>query len=104
MNDAARRVFRHEVPVDDQWHEFELTGPILHVATRHYDRVEFWTIADLGGPVRVRTFRVFGTGQPLPDDAAIYIGSAFTPSRNLVWHVFERDVTGTAPYSSGRAE
>lgn len=83
------RVFRYEIPVDDQVHEFELTGPVLHVASRHRAVVEFW--AEFRGdlPVEKRAFQVYGTGHYVNDDAT-YQGSAFDASTNqLVWHLYE---------------
>jgi hypothetical protein len=94
-------VYRFSVPVDDQWHRIELAGPVVHVDCRRSDIVEFWAI-ESKEPARQRYFRVFGTGQPVPDDLT-YIGTALTPAvaplsayGGLVWHLFER--------TNGRAE
>ena len=62
----SARIFRYEVPVDDQWHEFEVR-PTVRCA-----------------------LRVVGTGQPLPDGDWRYVGTAVAPSRVLVWHLLER--------------
>jgi hypothetical protein len=84
----VRTVFRYEVPVDDQQHEIELRGPIVHVAARDHRLVEFWAIAGDHEPA-VRTFQVFGTGGPLPHSAT-YIGTTLAGSQGqLVWHLFE---------------
>lgn len=58
---SAPAVYRYEVPVDDRWHVLELTGDILHVASRSPEVVEFWALANQDPPVRHR-LRVFGTG------------------------------------------
>jgi hypothetical protein len=90
-----RAVHRYEVPVDDHAHDIELSGPIVHVDCRNADRVEIWAIADEQEPT-VRTFRVFGTGQTLPDNAA-HIGTALAGRGGaLVWHLFEL-LIGSAP-------
>lgn len=82
-------IYRYEVPVDDQWHELRLSGDLLHIAARKADTVELWAFSD-GSPGATRAFRVFGTGQPLPDDATIgYQGTTLAPS-GLVWHLFDR--------------
>lgn len=83
-------IFRYEVPVDDEWHALVLSGPVLHVAVRSRPNVvEMW--ARSTGPLGVtRQFRVFGTGQPLTEDAG-YVGTALVPSAGLVWHLMERD-------------
>jgi hypothetical protein len=88
---SYRQVFRYEVPADDHWHTVELSGPILHVAARRPDVVEFW--AQTGaGLTQARTFRVFGTGHPLPPGVALaHRGTALAAGGALVWHLFERN-------------
>lgn len=83
---AEARVFRYDVPVDDEWHGFNLTGEVLHVGARRLDVVEFWALAidALGLEPRRRLFRVYGTGQPAE---GTYVGTAVHPA--LVWHLFE---------------
>lgn len=85
-------IHRYSVPVDDAWHTIQTGGPIVHIAARTINAVEFW--AHWGGVRQDRTFRVFGTGQPLPEEdaytRAVYIGTALTePNGRLVWHLFE---------------
>lgn len=88
----ASYIYRYEVPVDDQWHTFDLAGNPLAVACRQVDVVEFWALAhsdDVAAyPVR-RQFIVVGTGQPLPEDGLKYWGVGI--SNWLVWHLMERD-------------
>jgi hypothetical protein len=83
------RMLRYEVPVDDRWHTIELGGDPLHIAARNPSIVEFWTLADTGAEVRPRSFRVFGTGQPLDRSARVYRGTVLTFGGQLVWHLFE---------------
>lgn len=83
------RILRETVPVDDRWHTFQLRGPIVHVATRHEDAVEFWYVSDDKAEPARRTFLVVGTEQPVPDGAR-YVRSAVTPSGQHVWHLVER--------------
>ena len=88
-----RRMLRHEVPVDDQIHIFQdmnIDSDPVRVeirATTAGAVVEFWYEKDYSVDTGVRTFRVFGTGQPLPDNAHW----AGTTSRmdGIVWHLFE---------------
>lgn len=83
-----RTVYRYVVPVNDQAHDIELSGPIVHVAARDHRLVEFWAISGESEPV-VRTFQIFGTGHPLPHQAA-YVGTTLAGSQGqLVWHLFE---------------
>jgi hypothetical protein len=80
-------IYRYEVPVDDQWHAMQLSGPILHIDCRNPRVVELWAL-NSGGPTVTRGFRVFGTGQPLPDNVG-HIGTAIAPGGQLVWHLME---------------
>jgi hypothetical protein len=77
-------IYRYEVPVDDKPHTLELSGKILHVGCRHADTVEVWAL-ESGGQLIERTFRVVGTGQPLPDGWTRHVGTAIAP----VWHLLE---------------
>ena len=82
----GERIFRHEVPVDDEWHSFRIVGNPLHVACRRLAVVEFWARAN-NDPGVSRMFRVVGTGHLMPD-AVTYWGTAVTA--DLVWHLVER--------------
>lgn len=86
-DEVSGRVLRYGIPVDDRWHALQLSGPIVHVATRDPNLVELWAI-NTNEPPSTRGFRVFGTGQPLPPDVA-HIGTALTAGGQLVWHLFE---------------
>lgn len=83
-------IYRYEVPVDAQWHDITLTGPIVKVAARQYTAVEFWALT--GGEEGIRRFRVYGTGHPFePDIKHKYVGTGIVPGSigNLVWHLME---------------
>lgn len=86
-----RRIFRETVPADDQPHAFVLRGPILHVATRQEDAVEFWHLHDDELRPTEHTFTVVGTGHPLAAEITRCVGSAITPSGRFVWHLMERN-------------
>jgi hypothetical protein len=68
---AERRMRRHVVAADGQAHAIELSGiPVAVAASGSGHGVEFWS-EDIPGAARCRDlFRVFGTGEPLPDGAA----------------------------------
>lgn len=81
-------VFRYEIPVDGEWHDLELSGQILQVASRKPDLVELWAFQGADLP-RARRLQAFGTGQPLPEDTAVlHVGTALAPG-GFVWHLFE---------------
>lgn len=89
------KIYRYEIPVDDRWHDLELTGEILHVATRHRDIVEIWAISGTTPPTS-RRFRVYGTGQQLPDKPFTWRGTAFADHGTLVWHLIETNAGAPA--------
>lgn len=92
-------VRRFQVPVDDEWHRFNVTGPILHVATRGEGYVEFWFLHQPAVTWQ-RKFRVFGTGQSVAESVT-YVGTAITPNDGrFVWHLFE-DAVGSATHVRG---
>lgn len=82
-------IFRYEVPVDDQWHEFALRGDVLAVGCRVPTVVEFWARHDDDEPPTVRRLAVVGTGHPLPDGVGRHHGTAVAPGGHLVWHLLE---------------
>lgn len=85
------RIFRYEIPVDDQWHQpRDMTGDPLFVAARRLDVVELWAVHSASVTPHGRRYRVFGTGHPLPAERMRYIGTAMTGGGTLVWHVFEQ--------------
>lgn len=91
----AREIFRYSVPVDDRWHTFELTGPVLHVAARETVQVELWVMHDPDAKPELRAFRVFGTGQPLPPAAATFVGTALIGP--FAWHLLEHERPAPTP-------
>jgi len=84
---VADAIWRHEVPVDDRWHPLQLSGEILHVDCRNVHVVEVWA-RHTDRPQTTRSFRVYGTGQPLPDNLE-HVGTALAPGGQLVWHLME---------------
>ena len=81
------QIFRYEVPVDDRWHEIAGCGTPLHVDCRDPWTVEFWAWQREDLPAR--RFRVFGTGQLIPDGTH-YRGTTIAPGGQLVWHLIEQ--------------
>lgn len=89
-------MLRWQVPVDDADHELRVVGPVLAVGATealwsnlpaHW--VEFWTLEPLtGDEAPARVFRVFGTGQPIPD-GYVWRGTC-ARFHGLVWHLAER--------------
>lgn len=83
------RIYRYEVPVDDQVHSIEITGYPLFVHCRQRDVVEFYAIEDSDVTPKPRHFLVVGTGFTLPGKTYRYWGTAVEPDGILVWHLIE---------------
>lgn len=84
----SNRIFRYEVPVDDQWHVITGTSDPLSVGCRNPGIVEFW--AWERPDVTMHTeYRVVGTGQPI-DGPMSHQGTAIAPGGHLVWHLVRR--------------
>lgn len=88
-------IHRAELPIDDRPHGIDLTGEILHTASRRPGALDVWYQARPAGmdPMR-RSFQIVGTGQPIPAHLGLYLhsthaGTAITPDGALVWHVLE---------------
>jgi hypothetical protein len=60
---------------------------VLHVAEQ-YGNLTMWVDQTIGNSASYRTFNVYGTGHPIPDDNAVHVGTALMSS-GLVWHVYE---------------
>ncbi|GHH87831.1 hypothetical protein GCM10017771_30610 [Streptomyces capitiformicae] len=83
---VAATIHRFEVPVDDRWREISGCGTPIHVDCRDPQIVEFW--AWRRDDLPARHFRIYGTGQPIPDGTH-YRGTTLTPGGQLVWHLIE---------------
>ncbi len=96
----TRRIFRYEIKVDNDWHEFKFGGDVLHVNSPGPEVVEFWTTNRGDDTDKApRLLKVFGTGQTLeiPDgyQTVSYCGTTICPihyplSRS-VWHLYEAE-------------
>lgn len=60
---------------------------ILTVAGQH-DKPALWALVEPTAVREPRTFRVFGTGRPVPYGLQ-FVGTAICHGGSLVWHVFE---------------
>ncbi|MFF7335400.1 hypothetical protein [Streptomyces sp. NPDC008150] len=88
-------IHRVELPIDDRPHGIDLTGVILHVASRRHGYLDVWYQARPADVDHMRrAFQVVGTGQPIPAHLGAHIagghkGTAITPDGQLVWHLLE---------------
>lgn len=56
-----------------------------------HDMLTMWALVDESADFVTRTFRTFGTGQPLSSAVCgyVHIGTVLCAGGLLVWHVFE---------------
>jgi hypothetical protein len=82
-----KAVYRYEVPVDDAAHEHLLQGEIVGVEAKDIYTVEFWAEKNSQSRQVPRSFRVYGTGHPIPV-TAMWAGTCSRIS-GPVWHLYE---------------
>lgn len=83
---GERTVHRYEVPADGQWHDVDLSGPIVHAAARRPDVIELWALTGTGLP-RTHQLRVFTDDEPLPGGPVKHRGTV--PGADGARHLFE---------------
>jgi len=92
-----KTIWKFPIPIED---EFILEMPerakVLTVQTQENPALAnldvgcLWAIVNPEAPKLKYKFRVFGTGNPFPDDHALmeYIGTFQMQAGRLVWHLF----------------
>jgi hypothetical protein len=89
---SANRIFRYPLPITDSVRIDMPAGaePISVGPPRNgAEDLDMWAIVDPNSPAAPRTFLVVGTGNPIPDGCARFVGTVVTHGGALVWHVFE---------------
>lgn len=84
-------VWKYTIPVGDG--DFEVEMPrraTLLSAQAQNGEVCLWALVTPTLPKEKRTFRIFGTGHPIPPLAYAYVGTVQMEGGKLVWHLFER--------------
>lgn len=85
---SMKTVWKFDVPLDDRWHLLQLPAPakVVQVATLKPGTVNLWVeVTPDSGDIFEQRFRVYGTGQPIPNER-VYVGTAFDSP--FVWHVY----------------
>jgi hypothetical protein len=84
------RIFKYPLKVTDVQTVSMPAGAKLLSVMLQYKALYVWARVDPSGPLVERTFYVVGTGNPLPDEDAVwdpaYLGSVIDDP--FVWHVF----------------
>lgn len=83
------RIWKYTLIVVDRQTLFLPEGArILTVQMQDY-APQLWAIVDESEPSEPREIAIYGTGNPMPDEPGIYIGTFQMHDGALVWHVFE---------------
>lgn len=83
-------IWKYEIPIDDEiMIKMPMGARVLAVQVQR-GVPRLWVLVDPLEPVHVRTFYVVGTGNQMPDDPCVHVGTFQTQSGLLVWHLFER--------------
>lgn len=53
------------------------------------DKPQLWAIVNEHAATQPRSFAIYGTGHPMPEQPGFYIATFQTHDGALVWHVFE---------------
>jgi len=82
-----KRIWKFEfVITDEQTVSMPIGAKILHVQVQ--DHMPYiWALCNPKASYESRTFRVYGTGNPVPEDSGKHIGT-FQDGR-YIWHLFE---------------
>lgn len=88
-----KRIFKYEIPITDEF-ELELPrGVQILTFQAQYNKPVIWAIIDPEEDTFEKvSFKLFGTGHPIPKDANSfsYIGTAQMANGQLVWHLFKK--------------
>lgn len=95
----ARKVFKYTITVTDgpQQLHIPVGASLVHVGSKTDGFIDIWVVVDESSldNTASRTFQVFGTGHPIPEDAqycgtSIQGGNVSLHNGTFVWHLFER--------------
>lgn len=76
------------VTTDLQALQMPAGAKILSVQTQG-ENAQLWALCDDTTAKEVRHFAIYGTGNPMPDEPGIYVGTYQLMGGQLVFHVFE---------------
>lgn len=85
-------VFKYPVALEDPFTVGMPRNAEILAVQSQYGRPVMWARVRTEHPVTVRTFRIFGTGHPIPTEHKLnYIDTFQMEGGNLVFHVFEQE-------------
>lgn len=91
---SLKVIYRYRLPITDRpTLDLPEGAEVLSVGPPRDERdeLDLWALLDPRNNSMMgrRDFRIVGTGNPVPADIGVFIGSVTTNGGSLVWHVFE---------------
>lgn len=89
-----RTIYRYELAIKDRpMVDMPRGAVVLPVppCARNRDSIEIWALVDPEAPPVSRSFRIVGTGNPMPEVCGPFVGTVMTHGGMYVWHVFEAE-------------
>lgn len=96
-------IWKFPVPTTGEGAVLEMPqhAEILTVQTQgKAERPELWALVDPSADTELRTFRTYGTGHPIDDEAGRYVATYQLHGGGLIFHVFEVEAKNQKRISS----
>lgn len=82
-----RRIYKYPFEVTDKTYiQLPRDHSLLKVGLDASDMLCFWALVETENPLETVTIYVVGTGNPLPDESAVYYDSV--SQGVFIWHIF----------------
>lgn len=82
-----KRIFKYPIQITDR-ETIEMPGGAKILSAQvQGNTICLWAEVDTEMVPQPRTIAVYGTGNPMPEDPGLFIGTVQTPP--FVWHVYE---------------
>ena len=89
----GRKIYRYRLDITDVVRlDLPEGADVLSVGPprdRRDGPLDLWAVVDPATETESRTFRVIGTGNPMPDFVGLFIGTVPMFGGSLIFHVFE---------------
>jgi hypothetical protein len=85
----TRRIWKFVLRITDEQHIEMPMGPEFLAVQFQGGQLCLWALVEPENALHPHRFYIVGTGNPMPDDFGLYIGTVQQPGLPLVWHVFE---------------
>jgi len=90
LHDAAYTIHKYKLAITDEQIVSMPRGALVLAVQEQHGELCFWAQVNTAEPLQARTFRVIGTGHPIPDAKHLnHMATVLMHDGKLVWHVFE---------------